>query len=197
MGGYGSGRKWNAKSTVEETNRIDIRWLKKEGCLRPGYSGTISWSCNGSNTGTIAARMAGDTFILNYNHRGRNGEWSPVEQIIGLSRSECYFGGHRLWFQCPRCHKRVAVLCGAGKLFLCRTCYGLNHASQHENEADRMLRRVRKIRKRLGADMNLFEPILFKPKYMRWRTFERLRREAEHTYSLSWEIAGQRWGLVL
>ncbi|SHI01843.1 hypothetical protein [Desulfofustis glycolicus] len=194
MGGYGSGRRWDAKSTVEETNRIDIRWLKKQGCLRPGYAGTISWSCNGSTTGTIGARMAGDNFILNYNHRGRDGEWVPAEQTIRLSRSECHFGGHRLWFECPWCHKRVAVLCGAGKYFLCRHCYGLNFASQHESEVDRMLRRARKIRKQLEADMNMMEPIVFKPKWMRWRMFERLRREAEHANSLSWAIAGQRWG---
>jgi hypothetical protein len=197
MGGYGSGRRWDAKSTVEEYNRIDIRWLKQQGCLRPGYAGSIEWSCNGSPSGSVGARMVGDTFVLAYNHRDRDGQWTPVEQTIQLSRSSCNYGGYRYWFLCPQCNARVAVLCRAGKYFLCRHCHNLNYASQHENVADRMMRKARKIRKRLEGDINLTIPVAFKPKGMHWETFERLRREEEHANHLCWMIVGQRWGLSL
>jgi hypothetical protein len=41
------------------------------------------------------------------------------------------------------------------------------------------------------------EPILFKPKNMHQKTFDRLRREADHANNLSWIIMGQRYGIHL
>jgi hypothetical protein len=42
---------------------------------------------------------------------------------------------------------------------------------------DRMARKARKIRRRLGADEYLESPIWEKPKGMHWSTFERLKLE--------------------
>jgi ribosomal protein S25 len=39
------------------------------------------------------------------------------------------------------------------------------------------------------------EPILFKPKNMHQKTFDRLRKEADHASHLSWIIMGQRLGI--
>jgi hypothetical protein len=52
------------------------------------------------------------------------------------------------------------------------------------------MRKARKIRARLGASNDLIEPILFKPKNMHQKTFDRLCREAEHADALSWLIMG-------
>jgi hypothetical protein len=41
------------------------------------------------------------------------------------------------------------------------------------------------------------EPILFKPKNMHQKTFDRLRREADHANYLSLIIMGQRFGIHL
>jgi hypothetical protein len=57
------------------------------------------------------------------------------------------------------------------------------------------MRKARKIRERLGANNDLMEPILFKPKNMHQKTFDRLRKEAEQAENLGWIIAGQRFGL--
>jgi hypothetical protein len=57
------------------------------------------------------------------------------------------------------------------------------------------MRKARKIRERLGASNNLMVPILFKPKNMHQKTFNRLRIEEDYTNTLSWVIAGQRFGL--
>ena len=193
MGGYGSGRGgiWGGKTTTESQKRIDIRWLKKKGYLRPGYSGSLSWSCGGESSGYINYCMEADRMILHYRYRPRGGEWEPVEQVIRFDRTPCNYGGHRTWFLCPRCWARVAVLYGAGKYFFCRKCHDLAYSSQQEGRADRLMRKSRKIRERLGADNDdLMWPIMWKPKNMYQKTFDRLRKEAESAEKLAWKIVG-------
>lgn len=196
MGGYGSGRwySWGGKTTTESQHRIDIRWLKKQGYLRPGNVGSLSWSRGEEQTCSIGYRMEADRMILNYRHRPNGGEWEPVEQSISFDRTPCNYGGHRTWFLCPRCWRRVAVLYGAGKYFFCRHCHNLAYGSQQEGKVDRLLRKQRKIRQRLGASDDLFDSIWLKPKNMHQKTFDRLRKEADHANNLSWQIMGERFG---
>ena len=54
MGGSGSGDwwRWEKKELTKDQKQIDIRWLKKQNCLLPGVSGSISWSNRGEQTGT-------------------------------------------------------------------------------------------------------------------------------------------------
>lgn len=182
MGGIGSGHwyRWDRKTTCEECRRIDIRYLKKRGWLIPGYRGWLSWSRGGESSGYIQFRVEDYRIILAYRHRWCEGEeWQDIEESVWLDRTPCHYGGYRNWFQCPRCGERVALLYGAGIRFLCRHCYGLAYASQQENYYDRMLRKARNYREKLGASGDLSEPILFKPKGMRQKTFDRLVREAE------------------
>ena len=197
MGGYGSGSwyRWDSKTTTESQHRIDIRWLKKQGYIRPGTSGTLSWTCRDEQTGSIRYRMEEKRMVLSYRHRPHGGEWEPVEQDILFNQTPCNYGGYRSWFLCPHCGCRVALIYGAGKYFLCRHCYDLTYASQQESMPDRLMRKARKIRERLGASDDLTESILFKPKNMHQKTFDRLRREAERTNNLSWLIMGQRFGI--
>jgi len=199
MGGSGSGNwyRWDSKTTTESQHRIDIRWLKKQRYLRPGTAGSLSWSWGDEQTGSIDFRMEHDRMILNYRHRPHGGEWESVEQAISFDRTSCNYGGYRTWFLCPRCWKRVAILYGAGKYFFCRHCYDFTYSSQQESRPDRLMRKARKIRARLGASNNLMESILFKPKNMHQKTFDRLRREADHANNLSWIIMGQRYGIHL
>ena len=154
-------------------------------------------SSRGEQTGSICYRMEADRMVLNYRHKPPGGEWEPVEQVISFDRTPCNYGGRRTWFRCPRCGKRVAVLYGAGKYFFCRHCYDLTYASQQEGRVDRLMRKAWKIRERLGASMDLTESILFKPKGMHQRTFDRLRKEAEQANDLSWHIMGQRLGFII
>jgi hypothetical protein len=55
-----------------------------------------------------------------------------------------------------------------------------------------MMRKARKIRERLGASNNLFEPVWEKPKGMHWKTFERLQERERTANSLSMMISLQR-----
>jgi hypothetical protein len=194
MGGYGSGNRWDSKITTESRYWLDIRRLKKQGLLRPGTMGLLSWSWRDKKTGTIGYMMEADRMVLIYRHRPHGGEWEPVE-AISFDRTPCNYGGFRTWFLCPHCRRRVALIYGAGKYFLCRHCYDLTYASQQENRADRLMRKARKIRRRLGMGDNLIEPILFKPKNMHQKTFDRLRIEEDYANTLSWVIADQKLGL--
>lgn len=194
MGGYGSGRSgW--KATTENQHRIDIRWLKNNGHLCPDTSGRLSWSQDNLETGSISYRMESDRMVLNYSHKFNDGEWVPVQQTISITQTPCNYGGHRKWFLCSRCGRRVIVLYGAGMYFHCRHCYNLTYSSQQEGRSDRLIRKARKIRGRLGASNNLFEPIRSKPKYMHWKTFDRLRVEADQANNLSLMISAQRLGI--
>ena len=199
MGGRGSGSwcRWDSKTTTESQNRIDIRLLKRWGCLRGGSISmrTWSWSCNGEETGFINYRMEIGRMILNYRYRSRGEEWQAVEQYIHFDRTPCNYGGHRWWFLCPRCYRRVAVLYGAGKYFLCRHCYDLTYSSQQESLPDRLMRKSRNIRKQLGGGNSLVDPFPFKPKNMHWETYYRLRFEAEHANFGSLLIWGKQLGI--
>lgn len=182
VGGIGSGSwyRWDKKTTTEEVNRIDIRYMRQQGLLRwPGCTGSLSWSCGGEPTGSIRYRVEQERLVLNYRYRSHGEEWQDIEEPVWFDRTPCNFGGERLWFLCPHCGRRVAVLYGADVRFLCRHCYRLPYGSQNEIYLDRMHRKARKIRKRLGASDNLTEPVLFKPKGMHQKTFDRLVREEE------------------
>jgi len=111
---------------------------------------------------------------------------------VGLEWTPCNFGGERPWFVCPgvRCGRRVAILYGPGKYFLCRHCYDLRYESQREDKKDRALRRAQKITQRLGGSANMTEPFPEKPKGMHHDTYMRLcwkHHEAEMEY-----LAGMR-----
>ncbi len=183
MGGPGSGR-WcyggaGGKRVTEGHPAVDIRWLNQKGCLRPGTAGDLTWSTTRGidatkRTGSISYRMEDDRMILAYRFRVNGGAWQTVNQVIEFDRTPCNYGGHRTWFLCPRCSKRVAILHCVEKLFLCRHCYDLCYSSQLETETDRLMRKQRKIRKRLGASHNLLVPIWLKPKGMHQTTFDRL-----------------------
>ena len=199
MGGSGSGSwyRWDSKTTTESQYWIDIRWMKKQGYLRTGSFGSLSWSSRGEQTGSIGYHMEENRMILNYRRQPRGGEWEDVEQEISFDRTQCNYGGYRSWFLCPHCGRRVALLYGAGKYFLCRNCYNLTYGCQQEGRSDRLMRKARKIRERLGASDNLMIPLLCapKPKNMHQKTCDRLRREAEQANNLLWPIMGQRFGI--
>ena len=191
MGGSGSGSwiRWNSKQTTESQHRIDVRLLKKWGCFdSPMFFGQWTWSCGGKPSGSVNYQVNSERMVLKYRHRVRGGEWEPVDQTIHFDRTPCHYDGHRFWFLCPRCHRRVAVLYGAGKYFYCRHCYGLCYGSQQERLGDRMIRKARKIRTRLDPNNIMFDFFPMKPKGMHWNTYDRLRGEARSAEAIGFGL---------
>jgi hypothetical protein len=177
MGGPGSGTwyRWDRRTTLEETQRLDIRWLHRSGYLT-AYPHSVTWHQGKHRTGAISLSLQPEGLVLEYCYRANGVDWESVREVITLYWTPCYYGGNRLWFLCPSCQRRVAILCCRGKWFLCRHCYRLPYASQCESALDRKYRRMRKIRDRLGASHTLTESVWSwqKPKGMHWQTWERL-----------------------
>jgi len=115
-----------------------------------------------------------------------------VQEPVPLSWTACNFGGERLWFVCPGagCSRRVAVLYGPGRYFLCRHCYDVTYESQRENGMHRALRRAQTIRERLGGSANMMEPFPEKPKGMHLNTY--MRMFWEHHEAEREQLAGMR-----
>jgi len=82
--------------------------------------------------------------------------------------------------------------------YLCRTCQNLSYPSQREQPQDRAFRRADGIRVRLGGQPGIANPFPEKPKYMHWRTYERLEREAdEAVYEINAYTVRRFGGLLL
>ena len=181
MGGPGSGSyyRWGSRPVAEDYKDLDIVWLRREGYLRPGRQSFISWTRNGQPSGSINLTAHGDRVSLSYTYT-HNGKSEDVRYAVELTYTAYNYGGTRPWFLCPGqgCGRRVGKLYAAGKYFLCRHCYDLAYHSQNISEADRLLRKAQAIRKRLGASLCVWDPIVSKPKGMHWKTFGRLRDEA-------------------
>ncbi len=199
MGGTGSGNwyRFDKKTTTSECHSVDVRYLQRENLLRSGHTFSLRWSRAGRETGSIGGIVEGtetpERVILVYRHRsGAGGEWEDVREPVLLAWTTCHFGGGRPWFVCPGagCGRRVAVLYGPGRYFLCRQCYGLVYESQRENVMYRALYKAQAIRERLGGSANMMEPFPEKPKGMHDETYRRLREE--HDEAEMEQLVGMR-----
>jgi hypothetical protein len=91
MGSEGSGNwyRFDKKTTTDECQRVDVRYLHREGLLNPGHWFSLRWSRADRETGSIRAAVIGDEkpekVILTYRHRsGPSGEWEDVQETCTL-----------------------------------------------------------------------------------------------------------------
>lgn len=181
MGGMGSGSwmRWGSKTTVDSQHAVDVRYLKKQGSLEAGKSGSLTWSRQGEQTGAISYQVKENGITLIYNMReNSSAEWESIEQFVSFDYTPCNYGGKRTWLFCTGCNRRVTCIYATGKYFLCRHCYGLNHQSQHEGCYDRQLSKAQGIRTKLGGSANLASPFPQKPKGMHWKTYHKLHMQS-------------------
>lgn len=184
MGGRGSGRYWHTSNTttIEATKRIDIRYMRRHGLLRPDWTGSLNWTRRGEPAGEISYTCHTDRIVFNCRYRSGDSDWEPVEQIIYFDRTPCHIGGERLWFRCPRCRRRCEVLCLPSKWIACRKCHRLPYQSQCDDHWGRLKSRQQKL-----------EEMLFGPKRKRWRKAKRERLLAE----LEWVASAADEAFVL
>ena len=180
--GSGSWYRWQGtRTTLEEVYRLDVRWLHRHGYLdgRPHW---VTWSRGEQQAGSLLLARQPEGVVLTYRYRVGGGDWESVRQVVTLAWTPCHYGGERPWFWCAGCRRRVAVLCGEGKWFLCRHCYELPYTSQYETRLDRLYRKLRKLQDRVGHQCSR------KPKGMHWRTWERLRDQTLDA-EMIWDLA--------
>jgi hypothetical protein len=180
MGGQGSGDHWHVggKSTTDDYRRLDVRRFAREGVLWAGYRGRWQWIRDDEVVGWIQVTSEADRVILTYRHRLGQADWKDECYSVRIVRTRCNFGGSRQWFICPAlgCGRRVAILYGGG-IFACRHCHRLAYSSSRETGEDRSARRAEGIRARLGWKPGILNDRGGKPKWMRWRTFDRLAHQ--------------------
>ena len=94
MGGTGSGRQGGyGADTTEDFPVLDIRWLKREGALKPGTIHQISHLRRGKLTGSIALEAHEGKVTLAYCF-GRDGEEFETRVYdIHLTQTPCGLGG--------------------------------------------------------------------------------------------------------
>jgi hypothetical protein len=185
------------RPTTEGCMSIDIRSWHREGRLRAGqcFLHTLTW--NWRPTEGIAVLAKTDAVYLMFRSRNWPSECGPtITQRIPIAWTPCTLGGSRPWFRCEAysngryCGRRVALLYSAGRVFVCRHCRGLAYDCQNETPYLRAIRRVRKIRMRLGAGFSFAEPFPDKPRGMHRRTYLRMRLAAGESIALYDHDAG-------
>lgn len=200
MGGPGSGNRWRygVKSTTDDYCALDVRRWARAGMLKLGYWGAWQWARNGETVASLKMRTEHDRVILIYRYRSSGDEWKDEQYPVRIVRTPCNLGGSRPWFICPAigCGRRVAILYG-GRIFACRHCYRLTYVSSHEGAGDRATRRAERLRQRLGWEAGILNGGGGKPKWMRWRTFERLSAKHEELVVRSLQEMMLKFGIAL
>lgn len=196
MGGWGSGSYYRIKSTkgtIESSLPLDIRELKRKSLLVPGGMITSKWSRGGNVHSSIGAIVYKDHLLLRYTHK----KIEEVEQKIYFTYTPCNYGGERIWFQCPFCGRRCAVIYSCGKYFACRVCGDLTYQTCNETPMDRRFSKANKLRKRIEADPGAFNSLpYFKPKGMHQTTWARIRNEIQCLEHIGIAEMGRRLGIL-
>lgn len=185
---YGAGRPgWRQR--CEHLLALDIRVLARRGHI-PSESHITRyfpwrWSRGNEPAGSIRIQAERDQLRLTYSANNR-----PFDYPVWVERSPCHYGGSRPWFRCPRCLSRNAVLYGTASdgRFGCRHCMRLGYACESESRIDRINRRLHKLEAKLVEGQ--------KPKWMRWRTFDRICEQLDAVDQMWGEEALVRFALL-
>jgi hypothetical protein len=177
---------------------IDIAWLRRKGVQNVGYSGSVRWSRNGEQTGSIDYTLEAIGLRLTYRTRPQGGSWEDVNELIRIVTTQMHLGGCRHWFACPSCGRRCRILYG-GARFRCRLCRGAAYESQYQNRLSTIGDMRWRIRDRLeerGSEMpwlcGLDDGFPEKPPRMHWRTYRRLE-EQDRKLAARWCVGADEW----
>lgn len=178
MGGYGSGIKYNRQKTLKVDDLLAFNINTYIKTKPAGYRTTLfEWYQNEERCASITIKeISGSEIEFSY--------WTPmpsaklVTSRISLVKQSCHFGGFRYWINCPKCGRRCCSIYLFNHYFQCRKCIGALYACQSESHHDRLYRKARKLRHKLGANNNLTQPIIVKPKGMSWRKYTVLKANA-------------------
>jgi hypothetical protein len=138
MGGVGSTR-WGWRSTRATTDTalaLDVRVLARNGSFAAKHGDVarsiISWTSPCQESGQIGVEYVGTNprrITLHYLVQIPGGQRRQVAEPIEVTRTHCHFGGQRVWFICPGCGARRALLHAVGGVFRCRVCHDLAYRS--------------------------------------------------------------------
>ena len=101
-----------------------------------------------------------------------NIDGKPVQ--VRLDCTTCHLGGTRVWWRCPCCGRRVAILYVRGKTIACRRCWRLRYLVEAMPEGDKAFRRADKLRARMGWVPGVAFGEGHRPKGMHRATYDKL-----------------------
>lgn len=156
MGGFLSGNRYgrSSKSTVEDSYTLDVALLLRDGRLRDGVCGSMTWSDGMSHqplasVGYSVTVVDDDELILRLKYRV--GDREDIDLPIRLQTTRPHFGGIRWWLTCPLmngerpCERRVAKLHLRNRYFGCRQCLDLTYrSSQEAHQLERLFASMQK-----------------------------------------------------
>ena len=149
-------REWVRLGALDELGRFTWGHLDEDGTL--GFEIDVDYD--------------GETAVIEYSASVGDGPVRRIVDVIDLERQPQHFGSTRVWFNCPECQRRVAILY-INAPAQCRQCLNLSYPSQKERPRRRAERRARKVRLKLGGESS--GPLPEKPKHILWSTYERLK----------------------
>ncbi|MEO9091116.1 MAG: hypothetical protein ABI247_12375 [Rhodanobacter sp.] len=181
---------------------LSVASLFKAGALRVGIPTAGGWQW-GLGRGAVAsigysATMGSESGELRLSYTCKpGGKQQSVICTVRLSSLPLQYGGRRWYMHCPYTQRRVLKLYKFDDVeqFCCRTAIHPlpTYNSQRTSGAKRVIDQRWALRQRMGdrASNLLDEP--FKPKWMRWRTFEKY---AARDNELAGQMNGHLMGLL-
>jgi hypothetical protein len=172
------------RARLEDGLKLDLNWLIRS-LLRPGaaWGSAILWSYLHSGEEVVSGWISADMTHPRYGWLRL--ELGSLDQRIQLKAIPRHFGGRQWYFLCPDTGRRVSVLWKppGARSFASRHAWGrqVAYGSQFETPRDRALSAAHDIRYRLGGKdfIPICNGIPPKPKWMRWRTYERIVHRCE------------------
>lgn len=161
---WGAGRPAQHRKT-SNFRHMDVRRLQRDGLLKDGAAYGWYWKDDtGKEIASISVRVEGTGVRFMYRIGGEH----EVNQFVPLTKTACNYGGGRMWFVCPYCARRCALVY-IGRQVACRKCLRLKYPSQSDDETYASWRRQRKLEAKLGG-----ADYWRKPKGMHQSTFDRI-----------------------
>ena len=183
MGGHFSGRQ-NGRPTVEGCGSviIAIDKLTKRGKGRPRFGVVLSGRFDGNPYRIVLVVTLGpdDRGQLTISHEAFQHLSTPVRAdhyTVELIAIPWQFGGRRWFMLCPQLRRRVLKLYlpNGAQRFASRQAMGLAYQVQRLDPVQKGHARLARAFSKLGASYsNLYEPTPPKPKWMRYKTYDRL-----------------------
>jgi hypothetical protein len=178
VGGIGSGR-YSGTATAEGTASYVLTASTVAAALRKGpcLAGVFHFDGDFPVGIRIDTSDLRDPFIeLTHATRDEREGERIVSDRVSLIWTVPTYGGRRWWFRCPRTYRKTPKLYlpNGGWHFWSRQAYRLGYACQREGRLDRLRRRAAKLNLQLGGEgWSTWSDPPAKPKWMRWRTYER------------------------
>lgn len=166
MGGLNSGKgirrnAWRSKKMyTTKLPKLNIHKIIK--LFKDNINCYLTW-CD------LELRLDGTRILL----RSLKDESLP-HAFIETFAKPCHYGGFHFLGCCPICSKRFQSLYLYKTFFACRQCFRMVYPSQNETLYIRLLHKYGKVKAKIKDDP------WKKPKWMRRRTFENLRRQYHH-----------------